>query len=104
MSDRTDDRSIATRTVEPERSFTDNVRMGAGVLVLAALVLFFAQNFDHARISFLWFDREMPLVFALLISAAFGGLATWLFTTLRGRAERKRRESMYESAMRDAKR
>ena len=59
------------------------------------MVLFFAQNFDDAQISFLWFDREVPLVLALLLSAAFGGLATWLLTTIRGRSERKRQEAMF---------
>jgi uncharacterized integral membrane protein len=83
---------------------TDNARLaGAGVLVLALLV-FFAQNLDDANISFLWFDWEIPLFFALVLSAVLGGLATWLLTTLRGRGERKRQEAMYQSAMRDAKR
>jgi uncharacterized integral membrane protein len=91
--------------VEPvaERSVAENVRLGLGVALLAALALFFAQNFDDAKISFLWFDREMPLVVALLISALFGSLATWLLVALRGRAERKRQEAMFDSAMRGAK-
>jgi uncharacterized integral membrane protein len=89
----------ATEPLE-ERSLADNVRLGGGIALLLALVLFFAQNFDDANISFLWFDWELPLVFALVLSAAVGGLATWLFTTLRGRSERKRQEAMFDSAMR----
>jgi uncharacterized integral membrane protein len=86
-----------------ERSFADNVRLAAGALLTLALVLFFAFNFERTDIDFLLFDVEMPLVFALVASAAFGGLATWLFTTLRGRSERKRQEAMFDSAMRGAK-
>lgn len=106
MSSQMDDRERDTAAQEPlagERTVTDNIRLGGGIAVVLALVLFFAQNFDDAKISFLWFDWTMPLVFALLLSAAFGGLATWLFSTLRGRAERKRQEAMFDSAIRGAK-
>jgi uncharacterized integral membrane protein len=71
-----------------ERSAIDNVRLGVGAALIAALTLFFAQNFDEAKISFLWFDWEMPLVIALLISALVGAIAMWLFATIRGRARR----------------
>jgi uncharacterized integral membrane protein len=102
MSD--DERAMTS--VEPpveERSTIENLRLGGGAALVAALVLFFAQNFGEANVNFLWFDWELPLVFALLISALFGALATWLFTTLRGRAERKRQEAIFDSAMREAK-
>jgi uncharacterized integral membrane protein len=87
-----------------QRSLGDNLRIGGGVALLAALALFLIQNFDEAQISFLWFDWDLPLVFALVLSAAVGSLATWLFTTLRGRSERKRQEAMFDSAMRGAQR
>jgi uncharacterized integral membrane protein len=106
MSSRMDDDERGTAPQKPmaeKRTLTDDVRLGGGIGIVLALVLFFAQNFDDAKISFLWFDWTMPLVFALLISAAFGGLSTWLFSTLRGRAERKRQEAVFESAMRGAK-
>lgn len=106
MSSHMDDHERGTAAQESmaeERTITDNIRLGGGIGIVLALVLFFAQNFDDAKISFLWFDWTMPLVFALLISAAFGGLATWLFSTLRGRAERKRQEAMFDSAIRGAK-
>ena len=86
-----------------ERSLADNLRLGGGIALLAALALFFVQNLDDADIDFLWFNWDLPLVFALVLSAAVGGLATWLFTTLRGRSERKRQEAMFDSAMRGAK-
>lgn len=103
MNDR-DEEQVRDASPVQERSVADNLKLGGGVLVLAALALFFAQNFDDAEISFLTFDREMPLVLALLLSAAFGGLATWLLTTIRGRSERKRQEALFESAMRERKR
>lgn len=79
----------STSTVS-ERSATDNARLGIAIALTAALVLFFAQNFDEAKISFLWFDWEMPLVVALLISALVGAAAAALLATLRGRVRRVR--------------
>jgi uncharacterized integral membrane protein len=87
-----------------ERTLTDNLRLGGAGLLILALLLFFAQNFEDANINFLWFEWETPLVMALVLSAVLGGLAGWLLATLRGRGERKRQEAMFQSAMRDAKR
>ena len=99
------DRERAQTTPEQveERSLVDNIRLGGGIALVLALVLFFAQNFDDADINFLWFDSSIPLVFALLISAAVGSLTTWLFLTLRGRGARKRQEALYDSAIRGAR-
>jgi uncharacterized integral membrane protein len=97
------------RTAQPqaqpveERTLGDNLRLAGGAALVLVLVLFFAFNFESTDIDFLVFDVEMPLVFALLASAILGGIATWLFTTLRGRAERKRQEAMFDSAIRGAK-
>ena len=107
MSTQMDDQARQRMTQAPapveERSLADNIRIGLGVALLLALALFFIQNFDEQEISFLWFNWELPLVFALVLSAAVGGLATWLFSTLRGRSERKRQEAMFDSAMRGTK-
>ena len=84
----TGEHNRASSAVVSERSATDTVRIGIAIALTAALVLFFAQNFDEAKISFLWFDWEMPLVVALLISALIGAAAALLFSTLRGRARR----------------
>ena len=86
-----------------ERSFGDNVRLVIGGILLLALALFFVFNLESTNIEFLIFDVDMPLIFALAASAVFGGIATLLFTTLRGRSERKRQEAMFDSAMRGAK-
>src|SRR5512134_1388063 len=97
MDDQARPRTSQTTAPVEERSLADNARIGLGVALLLALALFFIQNFDEEEISFLWFDWNLPLVFALVLSAAVGGLATWLFTTLRGRSERKRQEAMFDS-------
>jgi uncharacterized integral membrane protein len=103
MDDQARERVNQAQAPIEERSLGDNLRLISGVALLALLVLFFAQNFDETEISFLWFNWDLPLVFALVLSALVGGLATWLFTTLRGRSERKRQEAMFDSAMRGAK-
>ena len=103
MDDQARQRMSQAQAAIEERSFADNVRIGLGIALLLVLVLFFAFNFESTDIDFLIFDVEMPKVFALAASAAVGGLATWLFTTLRGRSERKRQEAMFDSAMRGAK-
>jgi uncharacterized integral membrane protein len=103
MDDQARQRVAQAQVPEEPRSLGDNLRLGGGVALLLALALFLIQNFDEAQINFLWFDLELPLVFALVLSAAIGSLATWLFTTLRGRSERKRQEAMFDSAMRGTK-
>ena len=103
MDDQARQRMAQAQVPEEPRSLGDNLRLGGGVALLLGLALFLIQNFDDAQINFLWFDWELPLVFALVLSAAVGSLATWLFTTLRGRSERKRQEAMFDSAMRGAK-
>jgi uncharacterized integral membrane protein len=103
MDDEASRRMAQTAPAVEERSLGDNLRIGGGVALLLGLALFLVQNFDEAQINFLWFDWELPLVFALLLSAAVGSLATWLFTTLRGRSGRKRQEAMFDSAMRGTK-
>ena len=87
-----------------QRSLAENIRLGAGIALIAALVLFVAQNFEDAEISFLWFDPEIPLAFALIISALVGALAAWLFSTFRGRAARRREQEMFDAAMKGSKR
>ena len=73
------------------------VRLGAGIGGLILLVLFLVQNFHDANVQFLWFDVQMPMVFALLVAAACGALVTLLFGFVRGRS---RRAEMRERARR----
>ena len=88
---------------EDERSLAENIRLWSGIAALALLALFFVQNFGQAEIRFLFFSWEMPLVFALLISAGVGAIASWLFGTLRGRAERRRQDELFDAAMKGTK-
>ena len=64
------------------------IRLGAGVLAIVALLLFFLQNLQQVQLHFLWFDWHTRLIFALFASAAMGGVATWLISALRRRASR----------------
>jgi uncharacterized integral membrane protein len=61
------------------------VRLIAGGVGVAVFVLFLLQNLQDAEINFLWFDWNIPVVFALLASAVFGAIAALAFTTLRAR-------------------
>jgi uncharacterized integral membrane protein len=77
-------------TGDEEASVGARIRMGAGVVAVAALALFFLQNLQEVQLHFLWFDWHTRLLWALLASAAAGGVATWLFEALRRRARRAR--------------
>ena len=66
------------------------LRMGAGGVATAALLLFFLQNLQEVRMHFLWFDWETRLIFALLVSSVVGGVAAWLIGALRRRGQRAR--------------
>lgn len=77
--------------VDDEAGLGDQIRMVVGVVALAALLLFFVQNLQEVQMHFLWFDWNTRLLFALFASAAVGGVATWLFSALRRRAQRAKR-------------
>ena len=71
--------------VDDRPSLGHQLRMGAGVVAIAALLLFFLQNLQEVRMHFLWFDWDTRLIFALLASAIVGGVAAWLIGALRRR-------------------
>ena len=75
-------------TPDEAMSLGSRIRLGAGAVAIAALVLFFLQNLQEVRVRFLWFDVHTALIFALFASAVMGGVATWLISTLRRRASR----------------
>jgi uncharacterized integral membrane protein len=87
----------------PGRSLTDNLKLGGGIAIVAALVIFLLQNLEDANVTFLFWEWTFPLFFALLLAAGLGAIVSWMFTTFRGRAARKRQEEMYESALRSKK-
>jgi uncharacterized integral membrane protein len=71
------------------QSVMARLRMGAGVVAVAALVLFFFQNLQEVDIHFLWFDWTTRMLWALLVSAAVGAAAALAFGMRRPR-ERQR--------------
>ena len=74
-------------------SITEKVRLYGGILIVAALVLFFLQNLQEAEIRFLWFEWETRVIWALVLSAILGAISTLSIMTLRGRAARKRAQA-----------
>jgi uncharacterized integral membrane protein len=76
--------------VDSGATLGQQVRMGAGVVAIGALLLFFLQNLQEVRMHFLWFDWDTRLIFALLVSAVVGGVGAWLVGTLRRRGQRTR--------------
>ena len=65
------------------------LRIAVGVLALATLVLFLLQNLQEIDVHFLWFDWSTRMLWALLASAAFGGIAAIIFGTFVGRSKRE---------------
>lgn len=63
----------------------DRIKQGIGLLALAALALFLLQNLQRVEVHFLWFDWQTRMLWALLASAAFGAIGTFLVSTLAGR-------------------
>ena len=66
-----------------ETSLRDRIRLVAGIVALATLILFLLQNLQEVDIHFLWFDWSTRMIWALLASAIVGALAIVLFATLR---------------------
>lgn len=61
------------------------LRLFGGLGAVGLLALFLLQNLQDAEINFLWFEWNIPVIWALLASAAFGAIAAFAFSTLRGR-------------------
>ncbi len=64
------------------------VKLALGVTALALLLLFMAQNLQRVEIHFLWLDWHTRLLWALLVSTAFGAVAAAAFSTFRRRRDR----------------
>ena len=98
----------------PGDCFADPFPKGADCLMFAHFFTIWGEKKDRELLK-KCYDALPPggkvIIFNMMqhddetgpLSAAVGSLATWLFTTLRGRSERKRQEAMFDSAMRGAK-
>jgi len=72
-----------------EMSFSERLRLYGSVAVLVVLVVFFLQNLHEAEIRFLWFEWETRVIWALVVSAVFGAIATFSVVTIRSRQARR---------------
>jgi uncharacterized integral membrane protein len=65
----------------------DRIRLGLGIAGAIVLVIFLVQNLESTTISFLFWEWDMPLIFALIASAVLGALAWGIVGFLRRRAQ-----------------
>jgi uncharacterized integral membrane protein len=68
----------------------NQARLIGGGVAFGLLLLFLLQNLQDAEINFLWFEWNIPVIWALLASAAFGAIAALGFSALRGRRARSK--------------
>ena len=86
-----EDRPITQPPVQPdEMSLSERLRLYGSVAVVIVLIVFFLQNLHEAEVRFLWFEWETRVIWALIVSAAFGAIATFSVVTIRSRAARLR--------------
>jgi uncharacterized integral membrane protein len=63
---------------------------GATILIVTGilLVIFLLQNLDDANIDFLFWDWDVSIAWAILLSAALGFVLGWVVAWLRRRSRR----------------
>ena len=71
------------RTVERTRASALWTAVAVGLLALAVILIFVAQNSDKVNIHFLAMDGAMPLGVALLVAALLGALLMLAIGTIR---------------------
>jgi uncharacterized integral membrane protein len=85
------------RRIDGGRSAKQNASIVGAVVLGVALVILILSNTDSAEISWLGFDRELPLWIVLLL-AAVAGVLLWplvrgLVRGIRGDDDRRRERS-----------
>ncbi len=75
------------RQPQPEVERTERLRWKPWAIGIAAfaLAILVAQNSQEVEVNFFFAETQAPLVFALLIAGALGGLIGWLGTRVRRR-------------------
>ena len=61
------------------------MKQSLGWIVVGVTAVFVVFNLERARVWFFGIRAEMPLAFVVIASAALGALATYAFTSLKGR-------------------
>ena len=85
-----EDRPITQPPVQPdEMSLSERLRLYGSVAVVIVLIVFFLQNLHEAQIRFLWFEWETRVIWAFILSAVFGSIATFSVVTIRSRKTRR---------------
>ena len=84
-----------------EMSLSERLRLYGSLAVLVLLVLFCLQNLQEAQLRFLWFEWETRVIWALILSATFGAVATFSIMTIRSMQARRQAAAMQRRA-RDA--
>ena len=73
----------------PERSASEQVRLGAAGVLLVILAIFVLKNTDRTRVDFVFTDVRMPLIFVLIgtavVGAATSHLLMWVYRRRRNR-------------------
>ena len=59
---------------KPERRAGGRGRLIVAVIVLAILVAFVVANTRSVKVSFLFTDKKLPLIFVLVVTAIIGAL------------------------------
>ncbi|MDP9334892.1 MAG: hypothetical protein M3Q30_16505 [Actinomycetota bacterium] len=54
------------------RSNRDVARVGAGLALLALLIVFVVKNTNEVRVSFVFFDHETRMIYVLIVTALVG--------------------------------
>ncbi len=84
------DRTTTGRDTSGAGGTRISARAVAGLTALALLIIFLLQNLQQVRVNFLWFHQDIRLIYALLLAAAFGGVATIALGYLQRRREDRR--------------
>jgi uncharacterized integral membrane protein len=90
MQQKTREARQAHLSEQVETSTWAKIKLVVGLVALAALILFLVQNFQDAKVNFLWFTWHTQVIWALLAAAIAGAIATIVFGTLQARNARSR--------------
>jgi uncharacterized integral membrane protein len=90
MQQKTRETRQAYLSEQAETSTWAKIKLVVGLIALGALILFLVQNFQGAKVNFLWFTWHTQVIWALLAAAIAGAIATIVFGTLQARNAKAR--------------